>query len=248
LAGSGLHDESLSGSMRRIGQCDASEAARSCALGWIAGGRGCERTGGPGRPEEEARPAGSDCWIWVKAARLAPGSTGPTGAASCGARVGSIPGPLAVARRRPASSACAELANTRCAAAGRSRPALVSARAFALSPDSNSSAPCERFSGPPSDRSSRVPSVGEARRRALAVSDPGLLVVRRAQCGDRRRSRPSGRRGCRTTVVRRARPPVSARSSILRIRVAAPCARAPFGVFERGSRPMTMHRWGWPRA
>jgi hypothetical protein len=42
-----------------------------------------------------------------QATRLAPGSTGPTGAASCAARVGSIPSPLAVARRRPASSACA---------------------------------------------------------------------------------------------------------------------------------------------
>lgn len=45
---------SLSGSTRRIGQCDTSEGARSCALGWIAGGRGCERTGGLGRPEVEA--------------------------------------------------------------------------------------------------------------------------------------------------------------------------------------------------
>jgi hypothetical protein len=36
------------------------------ALRWIAGGRGCERRGGLGRPEVEARRAGSDCRIWVK--------------------------------------------------------------------------------------------------------------------------------------------------------------------------------------
>ncbi len=64
-----------------------------------------------------------------QAARLAPASIGPTGAAPCGARVGSIPRPLAVARRRPASSACAELANGRCAATRGPRLAFTSVRA-----------------------------------------------------------------------------------------------------------------------
>ena len=98
------------------------------------------------------------------------------------------------------------------------------------------------------------PEAAEAcipRRRALASrplgkragvrrrsSDPGPLVVRSAQSGDRRRSRPSARRGCRTTVVKSARPPVSARSSILPISGrGTPFAGASLGAFERGFAP-----------
>jgi hypothetical protein len=64
-----------------------------------------------------------------QATRLAPGSTGATGAASCAARVGSIPSPLAVARRRLASSVCAELGRRRCGPAGGGASASVWCRA-----------------------------------------------------------------------------------------------------------------------
>jgi hypothetical protein len=55
------------------------------------------------------------------------------------------------------------------AAAGRARPTLVSACAFALSPDSNSAAPYERISGPASGRGSRVWFACEAGRSFAEV-------------------------------------------------------------------------------
>jgi hypothetical protein len=132
LAGFGLHDGSLSGSMRRIGQCDASEGARSCALG-LDRRRAWVRANGQPRSSGSRGEASRIRLLDLgQAARLAPGSTGPTGAASCAARVGSIPPPLAVALRRPASSACAELARRRCESGSGCTPRLVRTRNSAV--------------------------------------------------------------------------------------------------------------------
>jgi hypothetical protein len=142
-------------------------------LGWIAGGRGCERTGGLGRPEVRGEASRIRLLDLGQAARLAPGSTGPTGAASCGARVGSIPRPLAVARRRPASSACAELATSETnSAAGPSSPLVVpracSTSAGAASGIQPRAVSRSRPSGrPPADRDHARSAEGDSQGRLL---------------------------------------------------------------------------------
>jgi hypothetical protein len=103
------------------------------------------------------------------------------------------------------------LANTRCAAVGRSRPALVSARSFALRSGQQLFCALRRISGPASCLSARISSTRQRRARPARL----MLGLRRDLPIKRRKQRRPhrlARLGQHPTTTRRPQPQAAHRS------------------------------------